>query len=164
MGAYNKSTTSSSRTTQFTWRSEPPILGSSTSHLLPTASSTFPAQQSDTELVLRGDKLAAVIAVCIAIPTLTIIGTFQYRRKKLAKRKAVPAAYLDLESTAAPFETQPDRVREDRGLNKGRTGPTPERQTDTDRDTPTLLLEEAATPQLPSGPTDYSSAPPPYSP
>jgi len=174
MGAYNETNTSSSRTTQSTWRSDPSTLDSSVPQLLTTASSTFTAQQSDTEPALSGDKLAAVIVVCIAIPTLTIIGAFQYRRKQLAKRKAVPAAYL--ESTAArghgppqspksgPFETQPDRVRGDRRLNKGRTGPTPERQTDTDRGTRTLLLEEAATPQLPSGPpTDYS-APPPYSP
>jgi len=54
------------------------------------ALSTFFAQYSNAEAVLSGNKLAAIILVRIAVPTLIIV---LYRQNKLNKRKAGPNFY-----------------------------------------------------------------------
>jgi hypothetical protein len=52
-------------------------------------------QSNNTESVLSGGKLGAIIAVCITVPSLIVVGVILYRRKKLNKRKAASTAYLE---------------------------------------------------------------------
>jgi hypothetical protein len=76
-------------------QSDPLASPSFTSLLIPEASTTPSAQQPNTESVLNGGKLAAVILACITAPTLIIVGIILYRRKMLSKRKAASTAYLE---------------------------------------------------------------------
>ena len=85
----------SSRTTQSTAQSDPLASPSFTSLLIPEASTTSSPQQQNTESVLSGAKLAAVIFACIAAPALVIAGIILYRRRMLSTRKAASTAYLE---------------------------------------------------------------------
>jgi len=85
----------SGRATQSTVQSEPSAPSSFTSLLIPQATPTSSEQQPNTEPVLSGGKLAAVILACIAAPALVIGGIILYRRRRLGKRKAASTAYLE---------------------------------------------------------------------
>ena len=73
---------------------DPLVPPSFTSLLIPQTSSTT-SEQPNTESVLSGGKLAAIILACIAAPTLAILGIILYRRRMLIKRKAASTAYLE---------------------------------------------------------------------
>jgi hypothetical protein len=58
------------------------------------SSSPLSTQQSTTEPLLSGAKLAGVIVGCITVPVL-IIAIILYRRRMISKRKAASTAYWD---------------------------------------------------------------------
>jgi len=70
-----------------------------TSTFEPTSSAQSTAepahQQSDTEPVLSGGKLAAVIVACIVVILALIIGGLLYRQRKIRKRKAASSEYWE---------------------------------------------------------------------
>ena len=84
----------------------------------PESSSVLSAQQSNTEPVLSGAKLAGVIVGCVTVVAL-IVGIILYRRWLVGKRKAASTVYWDhiaaraQQRSGPPFPPMPPHERFD---------------------------------------------------
>jgi hypothetical protein len=102
----DQSTSSADTSNETNALSAPPSFQSlSTSQPSPSALS---GQQSNTEPILSGGKLAAVVVVCSIVPALFLVaGILLYRQWKRSKRKAASTAYREWMAANGPAPVRP---------------------------------------------------------